>query len=90
LVVDPTIDEFPYRTNLVNYVALTRYPAALRRGGSFLLLGADFSCYFFNYLEYLDKETQKIESRVNSFNVGYVMLGVAPYLSIGFNIMVGE
>jgi hypothetical protein len=35
LVVDPTIDEFPYRTNLVNYVALTRYPAALRRGGSF-------------------------------------------------------
>jgi hypothetical protein len=56
----------------------------------FLLLGADFSCYYFNYLEYLDKETQKMESRVNSFNVGYVMLGVAPYLSLGFNIKVWD
>ncbi|MDR2802956.1 MAG: hypothetical protein LBB22_01540 [Treponema sp.] len=55
----------------------------------FLLLGADFSCYFFNYLEYLNKETKQKESRVNSFNVGYVMLGAAPYLSIGFNIKVG-
>ncbi|MDR0706511.1 MAG: hypothetical protein LBF60_01360 [Treponema sp.] len=52
----------------------------------FMLLGTDLSCYFFNYLEYIDKESGQKERRVNSFNVGYAMLGVSPYISIGFNI----
>ena len=35
LVVDPHYYKFPYGTNRVNNATLTRYPAALRRGGSF-------------------------------------------------------
>jgi hypothetical protein len=35
LVVDPHYYKFPYGTNRVNNATLTRYPAALRRGGLF-------------------------------------------------------